>query len=143
MAVSYTNNWKNIADKLKNILSREFGRTLPVYIGEGNYSDNQFMKIIPTSNELKERVVSAELRQYNFNLIIYIMEGNASLVALNNTLRILSKVESVIGNNQTMTLTDSTTSINGELSSYEIEGSELYRYIITMDYMCHHLGCIS
>ena len=143
MAVSYTNNWKNIADKLKNILSREFGRTLPVYIGEGNYSDNQFMKIIPTSNELTERVVSAELRQYNFNLIIYIMEGNAGLVALNNTLRILSKVESVIGNNQTMTLTDSTTSINGELSSYEIEGSELYRYIITMDYMCHHLGCIS
>ena len=143
MAVTYTNNWKNIADKLNNIFAKEFGRALPVYVGEGEYADNQFVKIIPVSNELFERVVSAELRQYNFEIIVYIMEGNAKQVALSNMLRILSRIESLIGNHQTMTLADSTTSINGELSSYEIEESELYKYIVTMDYMCHHLGCIS
>ena len=143
MAVTYTNNWKNIADKLNNIFAKEFGGALPVYVGEGEYSDNQFIKIIPDSNELIEKVVSAELRQYNFNFIVYIMEGNAKNVALSNMLRILSRIESLIGNNQSMTLSDSTTSINGELISYEIDESEIYRYIITMDYVCHHLGCIS
>ena len=33
MAVTFTNNFKNILDKLRNILRDEFKNALPVYIG--------------------------------------------------------------------------------------------------------------
>ena len=34
MAVTFTNNWKNILDKLESILKTEFKGTLPVYKGD-------------------------------------------------------------------------------------------------------------
>ena len=117
MAVSYTNNWKNIVDKLKNILSREFGRTLPVYIGEGNYSDNQFMKIIPTSNELYEQHTAGEVRQYFFSMSLYSTESSTMQSSLTKILRLLSRIESVIGNNRFVTLADSSTIMEGSLDS--------------------------
>ena len=33
MAVTFTNNFKNILDKLRNVLRTEFKGTLPIYIG--------------------------------------------------------------------------------------------------------------
>ena len=33
MAVSFTNNWKNILDKLENTLRTEFKGALPIYTG--------------------------------------------------------------------------------------------------------------
>ena len=63
-----TNDWKNITEGISSFIAKEFGSLVPVYIGEGDYSENQFLKIIPVSNELVERVVSAEFRKYNYNL---------------------------------------------------------------------------
>ena len=144
MPVTYTNNWKNIADKLQNIFRTEFGASLPVYLGEGDYAGTQFLKILPLSDNLIEKVVSAELRQYNFTFTLYVMNSSSEQVTLTNLLRLLSRTESLIGNNRTMTLADSTTSINSELTSYEIEaGGDNYAFAVDMDYICSHLGNVS
>ena len=144
MAVTFTNNWKNITDQLQNKLRSEFGNTLPVFVGEDDYAGSQFLKILPVANEMIERVVSAELRQYNYNVILYMFVSNSPNATLINMLRILSRIESLVGNSRTMTLADGTTSINGELASYEIaEDLDNTQYVVEMDYMCHHLGNIS
>ena len=36
MPTTFTNNWKNILDKLQSVLRTEFKNTLPVYVGEVN-----------------------------------------------------------------------------------------------------------
>tara|TARA_Y100000310_G_C20676471_1_gene813382 strand:- start:1671 stop:2105 length:435 start_codon:yes stop_codon:yes gene_type:complete len=141
VAVSYTNNWKNISDKLKNILSREFGKILPVYVGENDYTDNQFLKIIPISNEIIEKYAKGELREYSFQINYNLRDSNIGQNVISNMLRILSRIESVLGNNRTYSLADSSTIIHGRLINYDILDSEdELQYIVELDYKCVHLG---
>ena len=143
MAVTYTNNWKNIADKLKSLCAKEFGRALPVYVGEGEYSDRQFMKIIPLSDELIEPHLVGEVREYLFNFSLYVMESGNVQISLTNIFRLLARIESLIGGNRHFELADSSTIMEGSLDSYEIEeGSEVYKYIVNMDFSCLHYGNI-
>ena len=144
MAITFTNNWKNIADKLQSKFRSEFGGALSVYVGEGDHAGNHFLKILPESTELSERYIVGELRQYNFKFIYYFMDANIRQGALNQMLRILSRIESLIAQNRSVALADSTTIINGELAGYEItEGDEGFEYLVEMDYSCQHLGNVS
>ena len=141
MAVTYTNNWKNVADKLRNIFRNEFGGSLPVYVGEGNYADSQFLKIIPTSNEIIEKYAKGELREYIFQINYYLMDSNISQNAIIKMLRVLSRIESLIANNRTFTLADSSSINHSRLVDYEIlESEDEVQYIVEMDYRCIHLG---
>ena len=54
MAVTFTNNWKNILDKLRSILRTEFKGALPVYIGEEGSEGTQFVRLDPIGSELTE-----------------------------------------------------------------------------------------
>ena len=141
MAVTYTNNWKNIADKLQNKLRGEFSGSLSVYVGEGDYAGNHFLKILPESNEVLERYVKGELREYTFQLIYYFMEANVRKSGLVQMLRTISRIESITGNNRSLTLADSTSAINGRVDNYEIvEGVDGFEYLVEMNYKCMHLG---
>ena len=141
MAVTYTNNWKNIADKLQNKFRTEFSGSLSVYVGEGDYSGNHFLKILPESNEVLERYVKGELREYTFQLIYYFMEANVRKSGLVQMLRTISRIESITGNNRSLTLADSTSAINGRVDNYEIvEGVDGFEYLVEMNYKCMHLG---
>ena len=141
MAVTYTNNWKNIADKLQSKLRSEFGGSLSVYVGEGDHVGNHFLKILPESNEVLERYVKGELREYTFQLIYYFMEVNVRQTALTQMLRTISRIESLTGNNRSLTLADSTNIINGRADNYEIvEGDDGFEYLVEMNYKCMHLG---
>ena len=142
-AVSFTNNWKNIADKLESKFREEFGGTLSVYVGEGDYTGTQFIKILPTSNSISERYTKGELREYQFQFIYYFMDANIRQGALTQILRIASRIESLMANNRSLVLADSTTIVNGRLLNYEIvEGDGGFEYLIEMDYVCQHLGNI-
>ena len=144
MAVTYTNNWKNIADRLQYKLRNEFKGVLAVYVGEGDYTGNHFLKILPQSNEVLERYAKGELREYSFQLIYYFMDANVRESALTQMLRVISRIESLTANHRSFTLADSTTIINGRLAGYEItEGDEGFEYLTEMDYRCMHLGNMS
>ena len=52
MPVTFTNNWKNILDKLRNILRTEFKGALPVYIGDEGQEGSQYVRLDPVGSEL-------------------------------------------------------------------------------------------
>ena len=141
MAVTFVNNWKNISDSLQAKFRSEFGGTLAVYVGEGDHAGNHFLKILPKSNEIIERYSKGELREYTFQLIYYFMEANVRKSGLVQMLRTVSRIESLTGNNRSLTLADSTSTINGRVDNYEIvEGSDGFEYLVEMGYKCMHLG---
>ena len=47
MAITFTNNWKNILDKLQNILRDEFKGSLRVYRGKVTSPGNQYVTLLP------------------------------------------------------------------------------------------------
>ena len=144
MPTTYVNYWKEISEAFQSKFREEFGNSMPVFIGEGDYSGNQFLKIVPESNSLSERYVDAELRQYNFKFIYYFMDANIKKKALIHMLRIICRIESLIASNRRITLTNSTNIINSIINNYNIiEGSEGYDYLIDIDFTCQHLGNIS
>jgi len=141
LAVTFINNWKNISNSLQAKFKSEFGGTLLVYVGEGDYAGNHFLKILPKSNEVIERYAKGELREYTFQLIYYFMEANVKKSGLVQMLRTVSRIESLTGNNRSLTLADSTSTINGRVDNYEIvEGADGFEYLVEMNYKCMHLG---
>ena len=58
MATSFTNNWKNILDKLENIFKTEFKGAMKVYVGGSVDAGNQYLRIDPTGSDLLDYSVS-------------------------------------------------------------------------------------
>tara|TARA_R100000664_G_C2756650_1_gene144611 strand:+ start:882 stop:1319 length:438 start_codon:yes stop_codon:yes gene_type:complete len=133
------NNWKNITDVLKNKLSNEFGKKLPIYIGEGDYADNQFLKILPTSYSLEEQHMTSNIREYLFDFILYSTGGKSERESLSAIMRIISRMESFVGNNRSISLSDGSSIFESSLTSYEFdEGSDVYKYIVNIEFTCMH-----
>ena len=133
------NNWKNITDVLKNKLSNEFGKKLPIYIGEGDYADNQFLKILPTSYSLEEQHMTSNIREYLFDFILYSTGGKSERESLSAIMRIISRMESFVGNNRSISLADGSSIFESSLTSYEFdEGSDVYKYIVNIEFTFMH-----
>ena len=133
------NNWKNITDVLKNKLSNEFGKKLPIYIGEGDYADNQFLKILPTSYSLEAQHMTSNIREYLFDFILYSTGGKSERESLSAIMRIISRMESFVGNNRSISLADGSSIFESSLTSYEFdEGSDVYKYIVNIEFTCMH-----
>ena len=127
MAVTFTNNFKNILDKLESILETEFKGALPVYKGNTvPKGANQALQLIPTG--------SVSVR-FIFN------EANIRETALDHVLRYVSRIEALIHDNVAMTLSDSTSAFNCRLESTELNTDEESNvYVVEWDYKCQHLG---
>ena len=144
MPVTYTNNWENISDKLLNIFRSEFGASLPVYLGEGDYAGSQFLKILYNSSELIEKNVESETREYSFTFVVYMMEAGSEKSDMINLLRILCRIEALINQNRNITLADSTLAINCNLDNYLIaEQEDSEHYLVEIDFLCSHLGNVN
>ena len=144
MPVTYTNNLKNISDKLQNLFRSEFGASLPAYLGEGEYAGSQFLKILYNSSELIERNVELETREYSFTFVVYMMEASSGRNDMIKLLRILSRIEALINQNRSLTLADNTSAIDCSLDNYLIaEQEDSEHYLIEMDFICSHLGNVN
>ena len=103
------------------------------------------MLINPLGSDSTDVSVNAELREYNFNLGIYFKDKNVNETDLDSILRFVSRLESLIQDNFSMTLSDSTTAFNCKIDSTELdadEDNEEY-YIVNCNYTCQHLGNVS
>ena len=104
MAVTFTNNWKNILDKLESILETEFKGALPVYKGNTVPKGvNQALQLIPTGSVLSEYNTNSELREYSFAVRFVFADVNVRETALDHILRYVSRIEALIHDNMTMT----------------------------------------
>ena len=146
MPVTFTNNFKNILDKLQSVLRTEFKNTLPVYVGEENEkAGSQYLRLDPVGSELVEYSVNAELREFTINIFLYIGDKFDSRTKLDAVLRLVSRVEALIHDNVAMTYTNENSAVenlfNNRLESTildAIEDSE--NYVVQWEFRGQHLG---
>ena len=143
--VTFTNNWKNILDKLESILETEFKGALPVYKGDTIPAGvNQALQLIPTGSELSEYNTTSETREFTIEIRFVFNEANVNETALDHILRQVSRIEALIHDNVTMTLSDSSSAFNCRFESTELNADEESGiYVVEWEYKCQHLGNIA
>ena len=142
MATSFTNSWKNILDKLENVFRTEFSNALPVYTGEVNEkAGSQYLRFDPVGSELLEYNVTSETREFSINMFLYFGDKSESRTKLDAILRLASRIESLVVDNISMTLSDSTSAFNCRIESTLLDAVEdTESYVVLFDYKCMHLG---
>ena len=144
MPVTFTNNWKNILDKLRNVLRTEFKGTLPVYIGEEGNEGTQFIRLDPIGSEFIEYMHSSESREFTINVFYYFAEHNLKKTALDHVLRYVSRIEALIHDNVTMTLSNSSQAYNCRFESTQLNPDEESGvYVVQWEWKGQHTGNIS
>ena len=144
MPITFANNYKNIIDKLRDKLRAEFQGSMPIYVGhETNDVGTQYLKLEPIGSELVEYTNTSELREYSIDMYFYFSEPNVNKSALDQVLRITSRIEALIHDNTAMVLTDSSNCFNCRIESTELNALEdENEYVVQFDWKGQHLGNI-
>ena len=125
MAVTFTNNWKNILDKLESVLETEFKGALPVYKGNTVPKGvNQALQLIPTGSVLNEYNATSETREFSITVRFIFAEVNVKETALDHILRYVSRIEALIHDNVSMVLSDDTNAFNCRFESTDLNADE-------------------
>ena len=145
MPTSFTNNWKNILDKLESIFKTEFKNALRVTIGASVDAGNQYIRLDPTGSNLLEYNVSSETREYSIAVTYHFRDANIKTRALDHILRYVSRIESLVHDNVSMTLdkgtdADSSSAFNCRMDSCSLNQGDENEYVVVWDYKCMHLG---
>ena len=142
MAVTFTNNWKNILDKLESILEAEFKGALRVYKGNTIPKGvTQAVQLIPIGSILSEYNQTSETREFTIEVRFIFNEVNITETALDHVLRYVSRIEALIHDNVAMTLSDSSSAFNCRFESTELNADEESGiYVVIWEYKCQHLG---
>ena len=146
MATSFVNTWKNILDKLESVFRSEFGGSLKIYTGEGNEkAGSQYLRFDPVGSELVEYNSKSETREYNINMFLYFGDKSESRAKLDAVLRLVSRIESLVMDNVSMTLSDSTKIFNCRLDSTQLDSDEedSENYVVLFEFRGVHLGNVS
>ncbi len=147
MVVTFTNNYKNILDKLESILETEFKGAVPVYKGNSIPKGiNQALQIIPVGSSLLEYNTTSELREFTIQIRFIFNEANVKETALDHVLRYVSRIEALIHDNTATILDKGSDADNSNLFNCRMESTELNSdeesglYIVQWEYKCQHLG---
>ena len=144
MPVTFTNNWKNILDKLESLLRAEFKNALPVYRGTKAKAGSQFLRLVPQDSELLEYSINGEMREFTIITQYYLTDSNTKETVLDHVLRYVSRIEALIHDNITMTLADSTTAFNCRFENTTLNADDDdTTYLVEWEYKCQHLGNLS
>jgi len=142
MAINFTNNFKNILDKLRGILRDEYKGSMPIYIGaEDQNVGTQYMRLDPIRSTLLEYTAHSETREFTVNVLYVFSEANVKKTSLDHVLRFVSRTEALIHDNITMTLSDSTLAFNCRFESTELNtDDDESKYVVQWVWKCSHLG---
>ena len=145
MPVTFTNNFKNILDKLRNILRTEFKGALPVYIGhESVQASTQFVRLDPVGSELLTYMATGEQREFTVNIYYYFLDKNIKKTSLDHVLRYMSRIEALMHDYTSTTLTDSSNLYNGRIESTALNAlEEDNEYVVEFVWKGQHTGNIS
>lgn len=144
MAVSYTNNWKNITDKLISVFRNEFGSSMSVYKGVKEMAGTQSIHISPQGSTLIEQSVKSETREFNFNIFYHFSDRNLKDTAIDHIYAVVSRIEKLVHNNTSMTLADSSQAFDCNILSTELDSDEDEGiYVVKFEWKCWHMGNIA
>ena len=136
------NNWKNILDKMTNVFRVEFKNTLPVYVGEINKkAGSQYLWLDPVGSELLEYNSSSETREFTVQIFYYFLEDNMRDGSLAHILRTAARIEALIHDNVSMTLSDSSNLFNCRMETTALDAEEDSEfYVVLWDFKAMHMG---
>ena len=142
MAITFKNNFKNILDKLRTILRTEFKGALPVYVGhEVKEVGTQYLRLDPVGSDLLKYDISSELREFTIEINFYFSEPNVNKDALDQVLRVTSRIEALIHDNISMTLADSSRCINCRIETTELNAlDDENEYVVLLTWIGQHLA---
>ena len=143
--VTFTNNFTNILNKLRNILRTEFKGALPIYVGhESAQASTQFVRLDPIGSELLTYMATGEQREYTINMYYYFLDKNIKKTSLDHVLRYISRIEALIHDNTSTTLTDSSNLYNCRVESTTLNSlEEENEYVVEMVWKGQHTGNIT
>ena len=142
MPVTFTNNWKNILDKLKSTLRSEFGGSAPVFVGrEDESAGTQYFRLAPVSSEITELYAHGEQREFTINIFFYFDSKEIGSKEYDHILRFVSRTEALMHDNIKMTLADSTTLFDCRMDTCTLDvGEPDDQYTVQWEFICSHLG---
>ena len=149
MAITYTPNFKNILDKLRNILRTEFKNALPVYIGhESAQAGAQFLRLDPVGSELLTYMATGEQREFTVNMYYYFLDKNIKKTSLDHVLRYVSRIEALMHDYTSTTYTNENSVTehfyNGRVESTTLNSlEEENEYVVEFVWKGQHTGNIS
>ena len=144
MATTFTNNWKNILDKLQSTIRSEFKNTLPIYRGfDNDPSGSQYLRLVPINSDLLGYNITSETREFSINMILHFKSANIKETALDHIFRLVSRLESLIVDNISMTLSDSSNLFNCRVESTSFDSTNSEEHIVTFDFKGVHMSNIS
>ena len=141
MAVTYTNNWKNILTALMSKIRSEM--KCPVYSDwDKEIKANQFIRIIPTGSSQTDKATHMEVREFEMECQYYFLNRKSSQFQ-NYVLNQVSILEALVHDNITLDLADNSKAINVTLGSldFDVEVDEYDDYFVCQwNLSCTHFG---
>ena len=143
MAVAFANNWDIILSKLESLFRTEFKGALKVYSGLQNEMEgNQYLRLSPVSSSLVDYSTTLETREFSIGMVLYFKEPNIKKTGTDNVMRLVSRIETIIANNNSITLPDDSVVYDCKIESSEIEASDS-EYLVEFDFKCTHANSIT
>ncbi len=139
MATTFNNNWKNILDKLQNAFRNEFKGSMKVYRGALADAGNQYLQIDPLGSNLVEYNSTSEMREFSIGITYHFRDANRKESSLDHILRYVSRIESLVHDNFSMTLDDSTRAFNCRMETCNLNQGDENEYIVQWDFKCMHV----
>ena len=141
MAVTYTNNWKNILTALKSKIRAEM--KCPVYSDwDKQVKGNQFIKIVPVGSSQLEKATFMEVRGFEMDCQYYFLKRKDTKFQ-DYVLNQVSILEALIHDNITLTLSDDTKAVDVTLGDldFNVEVEEYDDYMVAQwSLNCTHFG---
>ena len=143
MAVSYTNNFNNIADKLLEVIKTE----MPVPVNKTTATQpylkaNEFIRVVPIGSTIVEYAGFMEEREYEFNIKYIFQDRRENSGFLEHVMNNCSRFEALIHENQLITLADSTRAFNLRLNDMELDSDDDQEgyFVVDYNFTCNHIG---
>ena len=145
MAITPEDTYTKILNKLRSLFRDEFKNALPVYIGhESSQASSQFLRLDPVGSELLTYMVTGEQREFTVNIYYYFLDKNIKKASLDHVLRYASRIEALIHDYTSTTLTDSSNLYNGRIESTSLNALEdENEYVVEFVWKGQHTGNIS
>ena len=141
MAVTYTNNWKNILTAFKSKIRAEM--KCPVYSDwDQEIKTNQFIRIIPTGSSQLEKATFMEVRSFDMNCQYYFMRRKDTKFQ-DYVLNQVSILEALVHDNITLTLADDSKAVDVTLGDldFNVEVDNYEDYMVAQwTLTCTHFG---
>ena len=145
MAVTYSNNFNFILDKLMEIIKTE----MPVPVqktttGQPMLKANEFIRLIPNGSSLVEYASFMEQREYSVTVQYVFQDRRENHNFLDHVMNNSSRLEALIHDNITMTLgdTNSTRAFDLRMNDMELDVDidEEGFFVVEYDFSCQHIG---